>query len=206
MTVHERNERKTVSDLPGAAAIPLQGLVIGGRGKAGRFLGDDRSTVEEQLGEQVYEGSLNLVLRRPIELRVSHAVLLDGGLRPFWPASVSGISVWIYRPPGAPEHIVELVADRHLRSALNLRDGDQLTVRAREDDVAPVPLRRLVIWALVWLGRRKWYYTSDFYLARVGSVRRALRALRDRRFRDLWQQAQRAYRRFLDLTARRSRT
>jgi hypothetical protein len=60
-------------------------------------------------------------------------------------------------------HIVEVVSDEHLRSALGLRDGAIVAIEA--PDARPVSLLRTLGWAAVWAGRRDYYYTNDSYVA-----------------------------------------
>jgi len=147
-----------------------RGRVISGRGIMGRVLGELTPQISEKLGVPVVDGSLNLILRRPVRLRDSTALTIEDGKRRFWPASVSGTPVWVYRWVGATEHVVELVAEQHLRSAMHLSDGDTLTVNLNLKDVESMTPIRYIAWAILWLGRTKWYYTSDSYLRRVGAV------------------------------------
>ena len=136
----------------------------------GRVLGELTPQISEKLGVDIVDGSLNVILRGPVRLRDSTAVTIEDGKRRFWPASVSGTPVWVYRWVGATEHVVELVAEQHLRSAMHLSDGDTLTVNFNLKDVEPTTPIRFIAWAILWLGRTKWYYTSDSYVRRVGVV------------------------------------
>ncbi len=125
------------------------------------------------------DGSLNLILRRPIVFRASTALALGEGKWRFWPASVSGDTVWIYRWVGQPRHVVELVAERHLRSTMHLRDGDELRILIDAAHVAHMPILERFEWAVRWSGRKDWYYTRDSYVRRVVRVSRRGLAIRN---------------------------
>jgi hypothetical protein len=60
-------------------------------------------------------------------------------------------------------HIIEVVSDKHLRTALGLADGTRVTIEA--PDARPVSLLRKLGWAAVWACRRDYYYTNDSYVA-----------------------------------------
>jgi len=127
----------------------------------------------------IFDGSLNVILSRPVRLRDSTALSIEDGQWRFWPASVSGTPVWIYRWVGATEHVIELVAQHHLRSALHLNDGDAIRIDLSAKDIEPTSMVRLLAWAVLWMGRGGWYYTRDDYVRHVGVVVRRAVAIRN---------------------------
>jgi len=156
-----------------------RGRVISGRGIAVSVLGELQPEIRQEIGVTIFAGSLNVILSRPVRLRDSTALSIDGGQRRFWPASVSGTPVWIYRWVGATDHVIELIAEHHLRSALHLNDGDAIRISLSAKDIEPISMVRLLAWAVLWMGRRSWYYTRDDYLHRVGVVVRRAVAIRN---------------------------
>lgn len=138
------------------------GQIISGRGITTSRIRKNGRELKNGLGVDLHEGSLNVILSHPLRLVDEHAIQFDNfGL--LWPALLGGISVWVYRWQQAPLHIVELLSTIHLRSALNLRDGDKIRLEIRRMDIDRVPCAERLVWHIFWSGRRRWFYTSNSY-------------------------------------------
>jgi hypothetical protein len=193
---------RTSSSAEAPTTRSYRGRVVSGRGIASRVLGDLEPQIQQEIGAKIVNGSLNVILNRPVRLRDSSALLIEDGRRRFWPASVAGTPVWVYRWVGATEHVIELVAEHHLRSTLGLQDGDTIRVILRSKDVEPTSLARLLAWAILWMGRRNWYYTRSRYVRRVGVAVRRAAAIRNG-FRHVGQRGIGVGRRFVGSILRR---
>lgn len=143
------------------------GQVRSGRGVAALHIRENAKELKDAIGENLIEGSLNLVLRHPLIFINENAIKFDHDNRFLWPAYLNGIQVWLYRWQHTPLHIVELLSTVHLRKTLNLRDGDKIKVEMRKADVGVVPNVGKLAWNLCWLGRWHWYYTNDSYYFRI---------------------------------------
>jgi CTP-dependent riboflavin kinase len=171
--------------------IRSSGQVASGRGRASSYVERQADKIRNALGERVVEGSLNIVLKRPVMLRNDTAIktAFDGELvRLHWAGRLNGTRVWLQRWPNAPLHIIELFCAVHLRTRLNLADGDCVEVQARRRDVQPISKLGRVSWMLLWFGRRKWHYTNERYYApaeRWGTTFGATQLGTEKRFRDL---------------------
>jgi CTP-dependent riboflavin kinase len=171
--------------------IRLSGRVASGRGKASSYVERQADKIRDVLGERVVEGSLNIILKRPVMLRDDTAIKVafkDELVRLHWPGRLRGAAVWLQRWPSAPLHIMELFCAVHLRTHLNLSDGDRVEIEARQCDMKPISNLGRVAWILLWFGRRKWHYTNDrYYLPaeRWGSKFGATQLGTDKSFRDL---------------------
>jgi CTP-dependent riboflavin kinase len=139
------------------------GLVTSGRGIARAFVGENQQRLKETLGADLVEGSLNVVLQRPLHLRARDGVMFGNGGRFFWPAMIGGRPVWASRWRHSPLHVLELFSDVRLRDALNLRDSDRVAIALRRTDVAPLSMAARIAWMIWWEGRQGWYYTGDRY-------------------------------------------
>lgn len=144
----------------------FSGEVQSGRGIAAKRLTEHAVEIKWLVGEEIVEGSLNLVLRYPLMLSTKNALRFGGGRYLLWPAESQGLSVWLLRWQDAPLHVVELLSSVHLRNSLRLCDGDLITVEMREADRGEVPSLRKLVWAFFWLGRRQWSYTRYYSLTR----------------------------------------
>lgn len=150
--------------------LTLSGRVTSGRGIANSSLARNANVVRDALGVTIVEGSLNILLRRPVMFAEETAIQMHfdaGRLRLDWPAKLNGIDVWINRWHAEPLHVVELLSATHLRKHLSLADGDEVRLEVRKCDVKPVPAVGLLAWTLFWSGRRNWYYKRDSYFRRV---------------------------------------
>lgn len=143
------------------------GQVRSGRGIAASHIRENAKELKDTTGENFIEGSLNIILRRPLIFKNENAIKFDHEHRLLWPASLNGTPAWIYRWKHAPLHIVELLSTVHLRKNLNLRDGDKVKIEMRKEDVEIIPNTGKLTWGLFWLGRRRWYYTNDSYCSRT---------------------------------------
>jgi hypothetical protein len=147
--------------------IELSGEVVSGQGSTSVEL----LSLEKELlvieKEPLFPGSLNVLLKRPVLFRDETGTLLfdDAQHRTFWPASLNGASVWIYRWRDAPLHIVEIICKFNLRERFNLQNGDRVSLRVSEHHIEEIDLSSKLTWAAVWIGRRKWTYAELDYLA-----------------------------------------
>jgi len=158
-----------------------RGHVISGRGLASKHLAEHKSTIQEEIGAEPSDGSLNVVLDRPLLLRNSSALSLgEKNGRLLWQASACGVPVWVYRYPGIAEHIIELISEQHLRTSLGLQDGDDIEILLKPEDIIPMTRFRRLVWTVIWFGRRDLYYTSDKYVSRSNTVLRMLGKIRGR--------------------------
>lgn len=150
--------------------LTLSGWVTSGRGIANSRISRNANVVRDALGITIVEGSLNILLRRPVLFAEETAIQMHfdkGRLRLDWPAKLNGIDVWINRWHAEPLHVVELLSATHLREHLSLADGDEIQLEVRKCDVRPVPTVGLLAWTLFWSGRKSWYYKRDSYFRRV---------------------------------------
>jgi hypothetical protein len=147
--------------------IALEGQVVGGRGLAAPELVALREQVQAIVKEPLCPGSLNLVLNRPVRLLDTAGFAFDLDYRTLWRASLSGIDVWIYRWRESPLHIVEILSSVYLRERLNLKNGDTVTLRLGRAQIGKLRYLERLIWALLWTGRRRWFYLYKFYSNRT---------------------------------------
>jgi hypothetical protein len=143
--------------------VEVGGIIVSGRGNARGIVKDNREELRDKLGTALFEGSLNVLLDRPLLLRASTAVKVAGGRRLIWRALLNGHSVWAYRWPDAPLHVVEILSEVQLRQALGLNERERVTVSVSREDTLPVSPAASLVWALWWRGRLDWYYTGDRY-------------------------------------------
>ena len=134
----------------------FEGTVTSGRGWAAPFVRQRSTEIAEILGERPFEGSLNLILSKPVEFDPGHAHDLDDRERLFWPVSLGEVACLAYRWVHCPLHVVELVSHTKLRSTLNLHDGSVVIIDSPSS--VPVAWHRIAAWQLLWLGRRRKFY------------------------------------------------
>src|SRR5687768_3842839 len=116
------------------------GHVVSGRGLAEKHLSTLAGDVARIMGEPPCPGSLNVILDRPLRLEVSEARAVEGGARLFWPATLNGLPVWLYRWKNAPLHVVEIVSPQYLRGTLGLSDNDRVAIVLGKEQVAKIRL------------------------------------------------------------------
>jgi Methyltransferase domain/Domain of unknown function DUF120 len=143
------------------------GHVVSGRGFASQHLSTLADEIAPIVGGPPYPGSLNVVLDRPLRLEASEARAVEGGARLFWPATLNGLPVWLYRWTTAPLHVVEIVSPQYLRGHLGLHDNDRVAIAIGREQVAGIKPFSRAVWASVWLGRRDWAYTNPRYVDRT---------------------------------------
>src|SRR5688572_744237 len=145
------------------STLNIAGAVIAGRGNARAVIRENLSELSAKLGVCLVEGTLNIVLTRPLHLLPESATTFARGARLLWPVLINGMPVWACRWRHSPLHVLELLSPIRLRVALSLSDGDEVVIGVRRSDLAPLsPIARLA-WTLWWRGRREWYYTGDRY-------------------------------------------
>ena len=141
----------------------IVGTVASGRGQSTTHIRIHSAELKEKLGQDLVEGSLNVILNRPVKLVAERAIVFDGGKRLLWPATIEGQCGWALRWVRAPLHVVEFVAPVHLRRLLDLKDGTPVRIGIRAGDVAPLGTVSHIAWFMIWAGRRHWFYSGDTY-------------------------------------------
>jgi len=123
--------------------------------------------VHDIVNEPLYPGSLNVVLNRPVRFVDTAGFMFDFNYRTLWQASLGGINVWVYRWRESPLHVVEILSAVHLRGSLHLKDGDPVTLRMNSAQIGELHFFERLIWALLWRGRRRWFYAYKLYSSRT---------------------------------------
>lgn len=141
----------------------LVGRVVRGRGVARTHLQDEAEDFHRATGQNLFPGSLNVILQAPLFLNLKEARFTRSRVRLLWPATLFDLPVWIYRFPHSPLHVVELLSPDHLRSRFALADGDPVVLRVRETLCVDLSLRQRAAWTLLWKGRESWSYSRDTY-------------------------------------------
>jgi hypothetical protein len=143
--------------------VALVGQVVAGRGLAGTELVTLRKQLQAIVKEPLCPGSLNIVLNRPVRLLDTAGFAFDRDYRTLWRASLGGINVWVYRWRESPLHIVEILSTVYLRERLNLKNGDAVMLRMSKAQIAKIHFQERFIWAALWTGRRRWFYSYTSY-------------------------------------------
>jgi hypothetical protein len=155
---------------PGLTAIArhetvnLSGRVVPGNGKSSFHVARYSELIREALGADMVEGSLNIILKHPVMLSNDTAQsTCFANEKPhfYWPGQLHGTDVWLYRWQSAPLHIVELLATEHLRTHLNLADGDAVEIKARKCDIGHISGLGRLTWVLLWWGRTQSTYANE---------------------------------------------
>jgi Methyltransferase domain len=147
--------------------LAFEGQVVSGRGLATAELVKLREQVQAIVKEPLHPGSLNIVLNRPVRFLDPAGFAFDLNYRSLWRASLSGIDVWVYRWRESPLHVVEILSSVYLRERLNLKNGDTVTLRISRAQIGKLHYLERLIWALLWTGRRHWFYLYKFYSGRT---------------------------------------
>jgi len=135
----------------------LNGKIVSGRGRSQYDLND----LKFKLDDNLYPGSLNLVLNEPVILNGKNAaVVFDDGKRFLWEIKVDNIDskVYAYRWKGTPLHIIELVSSKKLRNK-----NDILIIEIDNKLIRNTPLITKISWYIIWWRRQNWYYTNNIY-------------------------------------------
>lgn len=141
----------------------LEGRVVTGRGMAKLHLKQEYKEFKNATGEDFFEGSMNVVLNKPVLLNESLGHSISTKRRLLWPGYINGSPVWLYRFSHAPLHILELLSAQHLRTLHSLGDDSPITVSISEEYEVPLTIRQEIAWALIWKGRLTWSYHNDRY-------------------------------------------
>jgi hypothetical protein len=157
----------------------LEGQVVCGRGLAAPELVRLREQVQAIVNEPLYPGSLNIVLNRPVRLVDAAGFMFDLDYRTLWRASLGGINVWAYRWRESPLHVVEILSAVYLRGSLNLKNGDAVTLRMSRVQIGELHFFERLIWALLWRGRRRWFYAYKLYSNRTVRLGKELGATQE---------------------------
>jgi hypothetical protein len=144
-------------------SVDLKGQVVSGRGLAAAELLILREQVQTIVQGPLCPGSLNIILNRPVRLLDAAGLAFDSDYRTLWRASLGGMNVWVYRWRESPLHIVEILSPVHLRERLNLKNGDTVTLRISKRQIGKIHLLERFIWAALWSGRRRWFYSHKSY-------------------------------------------
>jgi hypothetical protein len=164
-----------------SSEVALEGQVVCGRGLAAPELVTLSTQVQAIVKEPLCPGSLNIVLNRPVRLLDTAGFAFDRGYRTLWRASLGGIDVWVYRWRESPLHVVEILAPIYLRGRLNLKDGDAVTLRMSRVQIGELHFFERFIWALLWTGRRRWFYAYKLYSTRTVRLGKELGATQEQR-------------------------
>jgi protein-S-isoprenylcysteine O-methyltransferase Ste14 len=126
----------------------LHGVVVPGRGRGTELLADDRvlDRIEELFGMRAVPGTLNVRLAAPLDRTLVTRYVAASDIDPGWEAATGQAGYHLapvlvegrYRgiafqadepahPLGYPEDLIEIMCEVHLRSALGLEDGDQIS-------------------------------------------------------------------------------
>lgn len=160
-------------NLPGVDAVEtvkLSGRVASGRGFSSRHTSRNASVIQNALGVTVVEGSLNILLDRPVMFADDSAIRLhfeEGLPRLEWPGKVNDVDVWVHRWQSAPLHSAELLSATHLKNHIGLSNGDKIEIEVRKCDVKALSYVNLLTWFVFWFGRKSWEYENDAYCARI---------------------------------------
>jgi hypothetical protein len=157
----------------------LCGRVFSGSNVSDAIVSDCADAIAHATGAHVVPGTLNVWLDGPIALDNRQAVQLDKPRLSFWPAAIDGLPVWIQRYDRGVLHVCELVADRRLRAALDLRDGDRVTLSIDPGLLVPIPWTGRAAWALFWRGRGRGSFVSRRYMLKARAWCRRLGATQD---------------------------
>lgn len=143
--------------------VEISGRVRSGRGKASAELAIHREEIEELTGQNIFPGSLNVILDRPIRFKQSEAALFDNGFRMLWPAEIGGVAVWIYRWRHAALHVAELLSSDKLRDMSCICNNDKVIININKSIIDEIDWMQSLAWNMIWAGRRDWCYTNDRY-------------------------------------------
>ena len=120
------------------------GTVTGGLGRATTLLDDERvlDDLHERIGFRMVPGTLNLRLPTALDRRLLPTFIRADEIDADWETRTGQAGYFLtpvlvaerYRgvafqadEPGYPDDLVELMAETHLRTALDLDDGDPVT-------------------------------------------------------------------------------
>jgi Methyltransferase domain len=162
-----------------SSEVAMEGQVVCGRGLAAPELVALSEQVQTIVKEPLCPGSLNIVLNQPVRLLDTAGFAFDRGYRTLWPASLGGIPVWVYRWRESPLHVVEILSPVYLRGRLNLKNGDAVTLRLSAAQIGELHFFERFIWALLWTGRRRWFYSSNLYSNRTVRLGKELGATQE---------------------------
>ncbi len=121
----------------GTQELQIRGRIAAGLGKAGGNVRQSAVALRRALGIlDVYPGTLNVLLDADFEAPPWAPIVVDGlGERrqPFhlYPAAISGQRAWVARSLSQLEisdNVLEIIAERSLRDALTLLDGDEVVI------------------------------------------------------------------------------
>jgi Methyltransferase domain len=138
-----------------------------------------KEQVQTIVREPLFPGSLNVVLNRPVRLLDAAGFAFDRGYRTLWRASLGGINVWIYRWRESPLHVVEVLSSVYLRGRFNLKNGDAVTLQMSRAQIGDLHRFERFIWALLWSGRRSWFYSYKLYSNRTVRLGKELGATQE---------------------------
>ncbi len=116
--------------------VELKATVVSGRGLAGSLRAADVAELSKRQEIPLVDGSLNLVLSSPIWLDASRTVYVGETGHFYWQAELNGIPIVLNRW-SCPAHILEAYSTTHIRSKLNLEDGDRVTLSIPLNTVTP---------------------------------------------------------------------
>jgi len=154
--------------------IEISGKIVKGRGRSKEDILPFNDKLKSVLDQDVYPGTLNLVLDGPLLLNSSQCTTFDNGKRFLWEVSALGCPypIYIYRWRGCPLHIIELISSHKLRKVLNLKESDVFKLYINSRIVEKAPLIKQLAWYLLWYKRNSAYYGSESYKQFVYKLKR----------------------------------
>ena len=147
--------------------VELKAIVMSGRGLATTLRAEDIAQLSKLQGIALKHGSLNLVGRAPVWLDTSCAIYSSNENIFYWHASLEGVPIILNRWRGCPAHVYEIFSENYLRTMLNLRDGDVVTISIPLNIINSkenARRRNRLIWYMTWSRRGELYYKNDRYL------------------------------------------
>lgn len=141
----------------------IKGKLVSGRGAAKEHLRKNLKELATITGENIYLGSLNLILSRPYRLNSHRAFKFDNGKRMLWQGWIKNKKVWLYRWRSAPLHVLEIISDTKLRREFSLQNLDLLSIEINNNAIDSLSIGDKLLHVLLWSGRKKWYYNKEWY-------------------------------------------
>lgn len=159
--------------------MEIGGAVFSGVNNANGLVAERTEAIRRAIGIDVVPGTLNVWLDHPVAFDNRRGRQVDGSRFGMWPARLNGIPVWVFRHDRMALHVAELVADQYLRDALDLRDGDRVTLAVDPVLLVGIPVTGWLAWRAFWSGRTSRAFLSPSHAARARRWCRRLGATQD---------------------------
>ena len=159
--------------------MEIRGAVFSGVNNARGLVAERAGAIRRAIGHDVVPGTLNVWLDRPVAFDNGRVRRVDGSRFGLWPARLNGSPVWVFRHDRMALHVAELVADRNLRDALDLHDGDLVSLAVDPGLLVGIPATGWLAWRVFWSGRTRRAFVSPAHAARARRWGRRLGATQD---------------------------